>query len=284
MKYQITRLSLLSLAAGILLISCQKDENNSSDLPLISGIFKTNALPLNDSLSTTLFFTFDELANGSINGGVRLTLAGENSVFQKYKYKSLHELGLWQKGTDGTTLIEGETDLGFDVGTFGFSGSISSDSIFSFNVINDTITISGEAFYAAPYLNSSSKTTLKMVDTANYVGDYPLTCFEPLSNNLNTFTSTICIFNQYSDGMGGYNLVGEFGEFSINYSIEPTFGGASDVLAGDLYIENYQLMFIIQTQPFAWNPDVVYTGFSYMLEDYFTQTRYIGQIQIDPRQ
>jgi hypothetical protein len=44
------------------------------------------------------------------------------------------------------------------------------------------------------------------------------------------------------------------------------------------------LMFIIQTQPFAWNPDVVYTGFSYMLEDYFTQTRYIGQIQIDPRQ
>jgi hypothetical protein len=84
--------------------------------------------------------------------------------------------------------------------------------------------------------------------------------------------------------MGGYNLVGEFGEFSINYSIEPTFGGASDVLAGDLYIENYQLMFIIQTQPFAWNPDVVYTGFSYMLEDYFTQTRYIGQIQIDPRQ
>ena len=274
----------LPFVIAILLFSCEKDENNHADLPLISGIFKTNALPLNDSLSATLFFTFDELSDGSINGGVRLTLMGEDNDFEKYKYKSLHESGLWQKGTDGTTLLECEADLGFDVGVFGFSGSISSDSIFSFNVINDKITILGEAFYVAPYLKSSSKSTLKMVETANYVGDYPLTCFEPPSHNLNTFTSTICIFNQYSDGMGGYNLVGEFGELSNNYPIDLAFGGASDVLAGDLYIENMQLTFIIQTQPFAWDPDAVYTGFSYMLEDYVTQTRSLGQIQIDPRQ
>lgn len=261
-----TYLTLLLLSVMILaVISCSKKEEEAPvAAPLVSGIFQGDTLYLNDSVVASVIFSFDELEDGTVNGGVRIRIIGHKQNYRQQKYLSQHTMTTWTKGTDSITVVAGEADMGDDLGIIAFSGKLNGSEPFDYTLMGQGFADEETAVYIGGYIRpGDTKSTL----TTNYVGTYSVTCgsastetcFVGDNYTCDAFNLTLHITAQTPNCCGGISLTGYFaGDVPNIGSNNHVLDDQSEVYAGYLSTETDNYGFAFGCNDCIWNPAATY--------------------------
>ena len=262
-----TYLTLLLLSVMILaVISCSKKEEEAPvAAPLVSGIFQGDTLYLNDSVVASVIFSFDELEDGTVNGGVRIRIIGHKQNYRQQKYLSQHTMATWTKGTDSITVVAGEADMGNDLGIIAFSGTLNGSKSFDYTLMGQGFADEETAAYIGEYIRPGDT---KSMLTTNYVGTYNVTCGSASAENCwvwdnctcDAFNLTLHITAQTPNCCGGISLTGYFAgnipTVESNYTVLDIpihfLDDQSEVYAGHLGTETDNYAFYYGCN--NWNP------------------------------
>jgi len=187
--------------------------------------------------------------------------------FNKRLYVAKHILGKWQENPDGTTQVEGTCDLGSDIGSVSFSGTITKNLSFEYKVVSNKFTGSGTARWSGEFVRPNGGRNTK--SSANYIGWYMVICWGGMGCSgipYGDFGPNLTITSQWPDGYGGMALGGYFtgnlpywGNQQYNLNSE---NQQSDVYGGCLALNVVNGIFNMGLC--NWNP----YGYNYGIESY----------------
>ncbi|MFH1728167.1 MAG: hypothetical protein ABIA04_07095 [Pseudomonadota bacterium] len=209
----------------LILSGCFLDGDNSSDSSnLISGIFHSEPITLDDGSQVMISFSFDEIDDDTINGGVKIApIPPDNFNFSSDYYLKENGVTSFEKSS-ATAAVEGSVEIGDELGTFTYSGTLTQDE-FTFTYSCDLGSGSATATYDGQYYKSSS--TEKSFSKLSFIGTHEITfyasdnfgyesCTEspdagscagygPSCDNWN---ATLVVTDDDDDGFGGIFLTG----------------------------------------------------------------------------
>jgi len=237
------------LVAGINWISsCKKTNEATPNNVTVSGIFHGDTVWIYDTIPAKITFSFDELEDGTVKGGVWIRFLGNTYFFSNYKYRSTHLTSKWQEIAGGITMVEGRCTFDGDMAPLAFSGLITKNEKFEYAVASEVFEATGTANWSGPYLKPGVKTeqtkaTGETNNCSDYVGNYNVEFSNCVSECSGYFISIGCwelamkITSSSSNNCGGLDLQG-----FLNGTI-PTIGQGnhvfepgSEVYGGDLSI------------------------------------------------
>lgn len=170
MKHNLTLLILLAAAAAALIYSCSKDDAPAQALP-VSGIFIGTPLAINDTALLQVDLSLDELADGSVNGGLWLTYSYDHHPASRERV--LHQLVLTPSSDGQTVLFTGMASITNPPGELLISGTITDGKNISAEVtLPDGQSVSPIMHWTGPYLRPNTTKALT-TDASDYVGTYP---------------------------------------------------------------------------------------------------------------
>jgi len=214
------KITLILMAMSLLVFSCSKKEEEAPvATPFVSGIFQGDTLYLNDSVVASVIFSFDELEDGTVNGGVRIRIIGNKRNYRQQKYLSQHTLTTWTKGTDSITVVAGEADMGDDLGIIAFSGTLNGSESFDYSLMGQGFADEETAAYIGEYIRPGDTKSMLTTNYVNdYVGTYNVTCGSASAENCwvwdnctcDAFNLTLHITAQTPNCCGGISLTGYF--------------------------------------------------------------------------
>ena len=239
-----------------LIISCVKKE---SEIPLndhlISGVFFGENHQIADSLEAFLIFSFNEISNGSVEGGVRLVFIGHRGNFNKQKYMATHMIRLWQEDNSDQTMISGEVDLGEDIGPIAFSGLIVHNDTMHYALSGIHLNTSGVAIRNGDYM-----TDIPEIKSSNdYPGNYIASCSAPEPFDLHNEPFHVNITITDADYCCGGIMLWGFADYLDDNGIPylwnatQTLDETSEIIGNMLYLSVSDQNFIIHTYN-NWNP------------------------------
>jgi len=170
MKHNLTLLILLAAAAAALIYSCSKDDAPAQTLP-VSGIFIGTPQVINDTALLQVDLSLDELADGSVNGGLWLTYSYDHHPASRERV--LHQLVLTPSSDGQTVLFTGMASITNPPGELLLSGTITGGKYISTEVtLPDGQSVSPVMYWTGPYLRPNTTKALT-TDASDYVGTYP---------------------------------------------------------------------------------------------------------------
>ena len=172
MKKLIVVAMLSTITLAVILFSCSDDDAvTPAPSNLVSGVFLGDTIPINDTTMLQVDLSVDELADGSVNGGLWVSWLYTTQLRERERV--LHQLSLTHMPDGQTVHFNGTASITNPPGEVRISGSIISGS-----VIEDTVTFAdgrvvvGTMNRRGPFLRpSDSKSTLDSV--FDNVGTYP---------------------------------------------------------------------------------------------------------------
>ncbi len=170
-------LVVLSVASIAGLSSCKKSNENSPNNVTVSGIFHGDTVWLNDTIPARIIFSFDELGDGIVNGGIWLIIYPPKGQFERHIYRAKHVLSQWVESDEGNTTISGTCDFEGDLNPIAFSGTVVCNKTIHYIVGGEQFNGSGDAEYGGTYLKTAriiggTKSTAGTSDCSDYVGRY----------------------------------------------------------------------------------------------------------------
>ncbi len=248
---RIKLIRLLVLVLGVLIWqACSENEEPVVNQQIVSGVFAGENHSMLDSLSYYFVFSFDELADGTVEGGIRIFFEGDKGPFKQQKYLSHHIIAHWQEDEEGNTLLAGEVDFSEDMGLVAFSGLILGNDTLEYAMSGQHFNSSGLAFYDAPYLKESDITKTPV---PNYLAQYYVTGSPPTPYDLENFPFLVklIINSQYVSNGGilfdGY--VEYWGGTGLPYheSAVAPLGSVSELIGNNLCLSLDDNSFILQS-------------------------------------
>lgn len=268
LNHTVTLILLLALSTAT--FSCKKttDDNTPVNNVSVSGLFRGDTFLLNDSVTAQVIFSFDELEDGTVNGGLRIHIVGNKENYSRTHYKSGHSLAKWEETADGNSLIAGEANMGEELGVVAFAGTIVGNETFDYTLAGNGFADEKTATYIGEYVrNNGSKSTT----TTDYTGSYSISCGGASIENClagyytcGTYDITMVVTGQTPDNYGGIELAGyfsgnipELGSGNHNFNTED---GQSEVYGGYLSIETVgDNFYYYGCNTCTWDPSTTYS-------------------------
>jgi len=170
MKHNLTLLMLLAVATAALIFSCSKDDT-TDQAPPVSGIFIGIPLAINDTALLQVDLSLDELADGSVNGGLWLTYSYDHHP--AFRERVLHHLAFTPSSDGQTVLFTGMASITNPPGELLLSGTITGSKYISAEVtLPNGQSVSPVLYWTGPYLRPNTTKALT-TDASDYVGTYP---------------------------------------------------------------------------------------------------------------
>ena len=265
-------IAILAVAGISGIQSCKKKSDSTPVVNNVSvtGIFHGDTVWINDTIPAMITFSLDELSDGTLaSGGIYLRMLRHSDYFNKHLYVAKHTLGNWQENSDGTTQVEGTCDLGTDIGSVSFSGTITKNLSFVYKVVSSKFTGTGTARWSGEFVRPNGGKATK--STTVYTGWYRVICWGHISwcygNYIGDFGPNLTITSQWPDGYGGTALGGYFtgnlpywgnNQYNLNSENEQSVVYGGDLILGVINdIFGYSLH--------NWNP----YGYNYGVQSYW---------------